>query len=445
MDTREPEAPIAEMDLCRAWTRLPRSLPLTTTDGRLVDVIHLGSWTHGFGPDFRDAIISIDDGATQHGSIELHLRTRGWTDHRHHVDPRYNDVVLHVVGRSDPVETRRADGKLVPTVVLDIQALGLPTRQVDWSLVGGAVCAEQLARDQPALVRDIMSRLGDTRMTARSARLESRFTAMPPDAVLYAELLDALGYSTNRDPMVQIANRLTWSVVLALSSHADKPFQHLCAAFLGTAGFLPLSDVELALTGLKPERAPALLSDWDTISADWNIAPIGSTDWTLARIRPSNHPIRRLVQAAAILAGTKLGLGLHLLTPLRAGLNPTTSLIELVSAAGAPALGNDRARAITTNVLIPFAFALAGQSGDADLGDAVAKVWESLPGAESNERTRRAVRQVTGEVGMKRLGARQQQGLIHLDQTLCAPRRCFECPIAAVVVREAAPHDALLG
>jgi len=61
---REPTGPIAEIDLCRAWTRLPRSIPLTTTDGRSVDVIHLGTWTYGFGPDFRDAIISIDDGPT---------------------------------------------------------------------------------------------------------------------------------------------------------------------------------------------------------------------------------------------------------------------------------------------------------------------------------------------------------------------------------------------
>lgn len=436
---------IAEIDLCRAWTRLPRSVPLQTTDGHLVDVIHLGTWTHGFGPDFRGAIISIDNGVAQHGSIELHLRTRGWTDHRHHLDPRYNDVVLHVVGRSDPVETRRADGKLVPTVVLDIQALALPTHEVDWSLVGGAVCAEQLARDQPNLIRDIVGKLGDQRMTARSARIESRLIAMPPDAVLYGEILDALGYSSNREPMAAIADRLPWSVALSLSDRADDRFSRLCAAFLGTAGFLPLSDVERSLTGLEIGITQGLAADWLAISKDWRITAIPATSWALARIRPSNHPIRRLVQAAAILAETTHGLGPQVLAQLRAGQDPTNLLIERVATAGAPSLGNDRARAITTNVLIPFAFALAGQNGDADLTDGVARVWESMPGAESNERTRRAIHQVAGEIGLKRLGARQQQGLIHLDQTLCMSRRCFECPIAAVVVREAAPRNPRLG
>jgi hypothetical protein len=436
---------IAEIDLCRAWTRLPRSIPLTTTEGQSVDLIHLGMWTHGFGPDFRDAIISIDHGITQHGSIELHLRTRGWTDHRHHVDPRYNDVILHVVGQHDPVETRRADGKLVPTVVLDIEALGLRTHEVDWSLVGGTVCAQQLSRTQPDLIRDIVGKLGDIRMTARSARIESRLISMPPDAVLFAEILDALGYGANREPMAALADRLPWPVLGALPGLDVEPFEHLCAALLGAAGFLPLSDVELALTGLQPERAQSLIDDWLGIKADWGIAPLSPTAWTLARIRPANHPIRRLVQAAAIIVGTDFRLSAHLLGPLRDGLDPTSSLIDLVGSRGAPAIGRDRARAITTNVLIPFAFAIASQAGDTDLADGVALVWESLPGAESNERTRRAVHQVTGDVGMKRLGARLQQGLIHLDQSLCAPRRCFECPIAAVVVREAAPQSGLLG
>ena len=79
------------------------------------------------------------------------------------------------------------------------------------------------------------------------------------------------------------------------------------------------------------------------------------------------------------------------------------------------------------------------------MAECAARVWEALPGAESNERTRRAVRQVAGDTGLKRLGARLQQGMIHLDQHLCGPRRCYECPIAAVVVRESATGGTLLG
>jgi hypothetical protein len=437
--------PIAEIDLCRAWTRLPRSIPLTTIDGRSVDVIHLGTWTHGFGPDFRDAIISFDNGRTEHGSVELHLRTRGWSEHRHHLDPRYNDVILHVVGRHDDVEIRRADGKLVPTVVLDIQALGLATHEVDWSLVGGTVCAERLTREQPDLIRGVIGRLGDERMTARSARIESRLTALTPDAVLHGEIMDALGYTSNREPMAAICERLPLSSLAPIARQGADPFHRLCAGMLGAAGFLPLADTEIAHTGFDPEHALELTDEWSRIALAWGIAPISPTAWTVARIRPSNHPIRRLVQAAALIAGTDLHLTTHLLAPIRDGLDPTETLIGLVESAGAPTLGSDRARAIATNVLVPFAFALASQSDDVDLAESAARVWEALPGAESNERTRRAARQVAGDTGLKRLGARLHQGLIHLDQTLCGPRRCYECPIAAVVVRESATGGTLLG
>jgi hypothetical protein len=32
---------------------------------------------------------------------------------------------------------------------------------------------------------------------------------------------------------------------------------------------------------------------------------------------------------------------------------------------------------------------------------------------------------------------RGEQGLIHLDSSLCAPRRCRECPIARLVIASA--------
>jgi hypothetical protein len=443
--TDSSQAPIAEIDLCRAWLRLPRSLPLTTTDGRAVDVIHLGTWTHGFGPDFRDAIISIAGGAAEHGSIELHLRSRGWTEHRHHLDPRYNDVVLHVVGRDDASETRRADGKLVPTVVLDMQSSGLSSAEPDWSLVGGEVCADHLARTQPDLIRGLIARLGDARMTARAAGVESRLTESTPDAVLHSGIMDALGYAANREPMAALVDRLPWAVLATVAGRGGDPFGDLCAALLGAGGFLPMSDREIAHSGLAPDRARAFVGTWLAMKDDWAIHSLPATAWTLARIRPANHPIRRLVQAAAIIAGSRFHPGGEVLPQLRNGSDPTERLANLVTTVGAPALGFDRARAITTNVLIPFGFAVASQNADHNLAEGVARLWETLPAAESNERTRRAVRQVTGDVGLKGIGARVHQGLIHLDRTLCAPRRCYECPIAGAVVREPAAPAPPLG
>jgi hypothetical protein len=136
----------------------------------------------------------------------------------------------------------------------------------------------------------------------------------------------------------------------------------------------------------------------------------------------------------------------HLLEPIREGLDPTCRVQELVERANGPRMGEDRARAIATNVVLPFAFALGQTTGDADLITRAGEIWEAMPGAESNERTRRATRQVAGEVAIRRQGSRIQQGLIYLDRNLCEPRRCYECPVASLVLAETGqPSGAPLG
>src|SRR4051812_7015096 len=109
-----------ELALSVLWNEQRFDGSLTTTDGRSVSIIHRGSWTHGFGPDFRDAMIALDGREILTGSVEIHLKTREWREHGHHLDSRYDAVVLHVVLDHDGSETRRADGGLVPVAVLPV-------------------------------------------------------------------------------------------------------------------------------------------------------------------------------------------------------------------------------------------------------------------------------------------------------------------------------------
>ena len=85
---------ILEIAISQAWH--DRTIPeeLCTTDGRSVRVIHRGAWTHGLGPDFRDAMIEFDGRSLVTGSVAMHRTTSGWRDHGHDADPRYNDVVV---------------------------------------------------------------------------------------------------------------------------------------------------------------------------------------------------------------------------------------------------------------------------------------------------------------------------------------------------------------
>ncbi|HEV2527358.1 MAG TPA: DUF2851 family protein [Thermomicrobiales bacterium] len=450
-----PTAP-KEIALSAAWNAQAFRGPIRTREGRSVDIIARGTWTHGFGPDFRDAMIALDGRELRTGSVEIHLTTRGWREHGHDRDPRYDDVVLHIVLDDDGSETRRSDGMVVPvaaighllTEPLDADA----TATSDWSRFGGEACAPDLVRDHPAIARQVLYRLGDTRLAARAARLEARLTEDAPGHVLYATLLDGLGYGQNRVPMADLAATLPLADLEA-ALLATAPSDRLATAralLLGTAGFLPLAPTDAALAHLTPAAVAEVEAHWQRAGAPWRHTALAPTAWQRARVRPANHPAARLVAGAALVTAAldRGGLVAALLEPLRgralAVADEPGRLPDLVehlrvlsTSTDAPGIGTDRAAAIVASGLLPFALALAAQNDDYGLMDGAALVWERLPWADSNEVTRRALGQVAGSARLTGLGTRGQQGLIHLDQTLCGPRRCRECPIAHASVATA--------
>ena len=438
-------AQIPEIALSQAWHEQRFATPLQTITGRTVEIIHRGLWSHGFGPDFRDALLLFDGHELCAGGVEVHVRTTAWKQHGHHLDPRYNEVVLHVVHRHDGGETRRLDGALVPIVELGpvlATPLALNTPDTaDWNRFGGEVCAPELARREPAAIRAILVRLGDLRLATKAARLEARLTAEPPAETLYQEVWDGLGYRANREPMRALATLLPLAALEAALA-AVAPHNRIALArglLFGAAGFLPLAPSDAAFARLTPAAVAAAEAMWEEFGRGWHDQALAPTAWTRARVRPANHPAARLATAAALVAVAHDhgGLPAALLAPLRAGSDPVVALRQLAVGHDAPGLGDDRAAAIVANGLIPFALALAEQTGEFALTDGAARAWERIPAAEPNEVTRRAQRQIGGEARLGPLGGRGQQGLIQLDTTLCAPRRCFECPIAHRVLAEA--------
>jgi hypothetical protein len=435
---QEQDRPV-EIAVSRAWHDGRFGDLMVTTDGRSVRVIHRGTWSHGAGPDFRDAMVEFDGQTLATGSIEIHLRSSGWTQHRHHVDPAYNDVILHLVLCSDPFVTRRSGGGIVPVIELDRSMLDTvePVTAVDWSRFGGAVCAEQLTRDAPRAVRAILWNLGDRRLAAKSARFEARLTGSPPSEALYQELWDGLGFSANRIPMRMLAERIPLSSresTLAFVPTATR-IRLAQALVFGVAGFIPFAPADQSMANLSAIDVIEIERLWREYGAPWRDLTLPATAWTRAGVRPANHPVRRLVSGAALLA-TPAGLVASTLEPFRSNLDPVEHLQRLSSVGGVSTLGHERTISLIGNIVIPFALALAEHTNDTELSAAASGTWERLTSAESNAITRRAQRQVAGRARLTGLGFRGQQGLIHLDQTLCSPRRCYECPIAAAVMGE---------
>ncbi|MGC4191970.1 MAG: DUF2851 family protein [Thermomicrobiales bacterium] len=433
-----------ELALSAAWNGgLTRTV--TTVDGRRIDIVFPGHWSHGFGPDFHDAMLDVRGEGLRTGSVEIHLRTSDWTSHRHHLDPRYNDVILHIVSRHDALETRRADGKLVPIAVLDVDDAVL--FQIDarlpeiWTQLGSETCAPDLARDHPERLVLAIQRLGDERLTERVSRFEGDLSEEPPGIVLERAIFDAFGYTENRQGMAALHDRLATSGFgpgIARECDADARFDHAAAILLGLGGFLPLSPADAHMAGISTARQDAIEAIWVTVPARDRVDTLPPTIWQRARTRPANHPATRIVALAGLLANMRSEL-LEWTRDWTRSPSPKEAVDgvrELTRTAHSPTLGTDRAIALVASVLIPFAIAYAHAIDDPGIVPNVVDLWDRLPGSELGRPARRAMTQVAGDIRLRGLGERGNQGLLHLDRTLCTPRRCMECPIATEVLIE---------
>ncbi|UCH62352.1 MAG: DUF2851 family protein [Fidelibacterota bacterium] len=86
--------------------------------GGKYQIVHQGKRNGGPGPDFLDAVILFPDGRMRRGDVEIHLRREGWRQHGHQWDPRYRQVILHVISTGSLEAVPQEWWRAVPTLLL---------------------------------------------------------------------------------------------------------------------------------------------------------------------------------------------------------------------------------------------------------------------------------------------------------------------------------------
>ncbi len=431
---------VAEILLARAWNSLQFHQPLTTVCAREIRVIYPGVWTHGLGPDFRDAMLDID-GRLVNGDIEVEIQASGWSDHRHDQNPGFDRVILQVVIQDDlEHQVQRSDGGRVPRVDLttwlhrpiDLTETFPEVRPL--GAIGFEPCAPAVAAEQPALIRDIWQRAGDQRLQEKVTSISGEMAVQTPAQVLYSGLLDALGFSRNRQPMVEIASRMPidqLEIALSCFSGADR-FWSAAGLMLGVGGFLTLSPADASIGRLEPTQIGQIERAWHELGTAWHGLEVSPGFWTLTRIRPAGHPVRRLL-AGAVIVSAHGGEIVQQLVQCLTDQAPRRALLRWIADEN-PWLGRTHAHELIVNVLLPFAIAYGQEARQSALLDQAAEIWETLPAGSGNAVTRKTRDQICGDNSLSPGSARAEQGLIHLNRNGCTPMRCYECPIAHLAV-----------
>jgi hypothetical protein len=384
-----------ELSLSKLWNsgRLPREC--RCADGRRLEVVYRGQWSRGYGPDFRGAILSFDGAPPARGDVEIHVRSSGWTRHGHDGDPLYTGVILHVVW-SDDHPTRLG----VPVLQLcdkvthgDLQDLPDPG-DLDASL-----CAVFRSEESARGALRTIEAAGDARFEARCAAYEGDLACASPEQALYAGLMECMGYAENKLPFRLLAEALPYDVI------ASRDADRIARALQEGSGLVPGYE---RCAALRPEQ------------------------WRVARVRPANHPLRRMNGLARLIARAEGegGLAMYVAAAVPAGPRALLDRLRVGSPEGPALIGPDRAGEAACNAALPFAVALARATGDADLETAARAAWERLPRA-SLTRVERSMRDHLGAPSGRLLNrARHQQGLLHLYRRYCAQRLCAACPLS---------------
>ena len=111
--------PITEDDICDYWFNSPDITgAFISSCGKSVRVINRGHSNFYDGPDILQAIVSYD-GLRFFGNIEFHTKTSDWYAHKHHLDQKYNNVVLHVVAHPKGIQSVTCENEQsIPTIFL---------------------------------------------------------------------------------------------------------------------------------------------------------------------------------------------------------------------------------------------------------------------------------------------------------------------------------------
>ena len=279
-----------EIEIQSHWFAGHFSRQFQSNHGQDIHIISPGEWNRGAGPDFLDAVITID-GETHKGPIELDLDTQNWDLHRHRENPDFNNVILHIVlNDTGPTYfTRTENNRDIPRITLTPAevntALGRP--RLSQALARPGLCLTPLAQMPSEHLTSLLKEAALHRAQLKAARFHQTTDLHSDSQALWEHLADALGYTANRLPMRLLAQRLP---IQKLLKHTPEDQQ---AILFGTAGFLSPTLHENAPPASQ-EWLEDLWTRWWKHRLNYQFPSERNPAWSTRATRPGNHPQRRL-------------------------------------------------------------------------------------------------------------------------------------------------------
>lgn len=405
---------------------------LKTTAGEQLVIFNPGMLNGDAGPDFSQAKVKIDS-IDWAGNVEIHFQSSGWTDHGHHLDQAYENVVLHVVWTEDKPVYRR-DGSRIPTLELkervDEQLISEYKKLINQP--SPIPCEHSFRRIDNLIKLSMVDKALMKRLEDKANRVNVLLAQNNGDweETAYQSLAANFGFQVNKEPFVFLAKALPYRII---QKHRDQLLQ-MEALLFGQAGFL--------VAKTKDEYITNLYNEYSFLSKKYsfNSSQMNPALWKYLRLRPANFPTLRIAQFAAMLQSTK-NIFSHLIEAvsyqeLQRFFEITTSSYwqshyRFGKKAGGivPSFGDSSADMVIINTVVPLLVAYGKAKDDWSLVDKAVNILQQIP-VEKNK-----IVSVWKNLGYSGKTAFDSQGLIELYQNFCQQRQCLNCAIGSSILK----------
>ncbi len=290
---------ITELWLHYLWrTKGLEEFDLYTEDKRKLKILSPGWYNKGWGPDFKEAKILIDDNLL-FGDIEIHVEEFAWNDHQHHKDQVYNKVILHVF-------LQKGESRVTNQIQQTVQALHLGQKQFatlwynynkadkpDMQDLPGA-CGLYLDDKNFPKVKNLIFQASEQRLLNKSNFFLNEFEKQTPDYkledLLFTSICKSFGYSAYSDSFVKLSYAYPYSAIKKLFQRLYR--QSRIEILSRWLGFLDI------LNQVNPHEVhDDLRREWTAFQQFWNQLGKKNRQQKIrpkTPSRPLNNPLRRL-------------------------------------------------------------------------------------------------------------------------------------------------------
>lgn len=396
---------------------------LYTDTGEIVEILRVGSYNTGSGPDFFNARIRLGN-ILLAGNVEIHVRAEEWYAHGHENDKAYENVILHVVLNGDkPV---RCGKRKIPTVKLDGRIWSSVTENYEQLMdsLGKVPCENSLQNVSDSFVRLWISRVAAERLeekTQQAKRLVSDFKYSSEQA-FFILLAGNFGFHVNRIPFEEMATGID---VRLFSKHKNSRFQ-IEAMLFGRAGLLERE--------MPDAYAQELQKEFSFLRLKYAIVPMNAAAWKFGGTRPANFPTVRLAQLAALIFRSSFMMSAILESESAVALRrlfmaevspywKTHYDFGKSSAKNQNGLSSASVDLLLINTVAPFLFYSGIKTANDELKERAVSLLESI------KPERNKITEIWANAGFPARCAADSQGMLHLFRNYCSNKRCLHCGI----------------